>query len=169
MPTLPSGLESSGTAWISSDVIETLLKEVTLRFPNETGGVLLGYWSESPLAPVITKAVGPGPNAQHSEKRFFPDHRFHELEVARLWESDRHLHYLGDWHSHPGAPGTLSDLDISTLRFISASRQARAPRPLMLILGDGPNWTPNIWSLRKRRSCYLFNTYRVEKWDVEVF
>jgi integrative and conjugative element protein (TIGR02256 family) len=168
MPPLSPDLMSTGTAWISGAVVRSIQSEATTRAPDETGGVLLGYWSNSPVAPVITQALGPGPNAQHARKSFVPDQEFHESEIARLWRSNRHLQYLGDWHSHPNAPGSLSDADIQTLRRIAASRLARAPRPLMLILAEGPPWNPVLWSLC-RIGKLLFRRYQVERWDLRAF
>lgn len=55
-------------------------------------------------------------------------------EVARLWEVDNRLEYLGDWHTHPnGSPG-LSALDREAMRTIAAYPAARQVRPMMLVL-----------------------------------
>jgi integrative and conjugative element protein (TIGR02256 family) len=169
MPPLQPDIKASGTAWVSAEVLSFLVQEANAAAPLETGGVLLGYWSESSTEPVVTQAVGPGPQAIHTRERFMPDHRFHESEVARLCNQNPALQYLGDWHSHPGAAGYLSSLDYSTLRKIAVSRAARAPRPLMIILGFGPRWQPVTWSLRKKPRCFVFPKYVVERWKVSTF
>ena len=168
LPVQPDDIETLGVAWIASQVLRSICQEATATAPLETGGILLGYWSESPVAPVITYAIGPGPAAKHERSRFVPDHEFHEIEVARLWNSNPAIQYLGDWHSHPGAAGYLSEPDFATLRRIAKSRKARAPRPLMVILEHGP-WNPVAWSLRSRTEYLVWKSFVIERWTVRPF
>jgi integrative and conjugative element protein (TIGR02256 family) len=82
-----------------------------------------------------------------------PDYDYHECEVARIFKrSGGVLRYLGDWHSHPGASGHLSEADAATLYTIGRDRQARTSRPIMVILAYGPTWTPVAWVGRPMRS-----------------
>src|SRR3989442_1461190 len=91
-----------GLAWIAKTVLQTMVVEARRRAPNETGGVLLGYWADAGRQVVITDAVGPGPQAAHRRTSFEPDHEFQEAEIRRLYRgSGRRLAYLGDWHTHP--------------------------------------------------------------------
>ena len=169
-PLQPAGASAVGYAWIATSVLDALSSEATVAAPLETGGVLLGYWSESPVAPVITHRIGPGPSAVHETHRFVPDHRFQELEVARLYrESSGQLQYLGDWHTHPNNAGYLSRKDRRTLRRIARSPEARATRPLMLILAYGPEWHPVVWSIRERQVCQVWTSFRTEQWAVRAF
>jgi integrative and conjugative element protein (TIGR02256 family) len=167
MSPVQSKLIPSGTAWISSAVLNSLVEMANSSAPLETGGVLLGYWSESP---VVLDAVGPGPKARHDRFHFLPDQGYHEAEIARLYrESNCSLQYLGDWHSHPGQSGVMSKLDIQTLRRIANSRKARASRPIMLILAYGPDWKPVVWSLRKAKRLFGVYSYVTESWTVASF
>ncbi len=132
--------------WISRDMVVSLMAQASLQAPQETGGVLLGYWGAESGDPVVTHSIGPGPNAVHSEDRFVPDHEYHIAEIARLYEeSNRELQYLGDWHSHPNGGGSLSRLDRACLRRIAGSPEARAEQPIMLILAGGSEWEPFAW------------------------
>lgn len=162
-------LAATGTAWISSAVLEFLRREADSAAPLETGGVLLGYWSEAPTSPVVTHVLGPGPQAIHEHDRFVPDYEFHDREVARLYrKSNGGLAYIGDWHSHPGNPGYLSKSDYATLCRIAASPTARAPRPLMVILAFGPAWEPVVWAARIKR-ILLLRKFTIEQWNVLAF
>src|SRR5690606_23819364 len=130
--------------WIREQALDTLLQEHACYDPLETGGILIGYWGAADEA-LITAVVGPGPNAVHAEDSFVPDHAYHELQVAELYDiSGRTEVYLGDWHSHPGSSAYLSYRDRKTLRRIAAEPEARAPRPLMAILGQNP-YELKIW------------------------
>lgn len=119
--------------------------ESARRFPEETGGVLLGYSDESGFEIVIEHAIGPGPEASHARTYFLPDQNFHEQEIARIYStSGRMSTYLGDWHSHPAGGAYLSKTDRKTLERISRAETARFPRPLMALLA-GPEWEITIW------------------------
>jgi integrative and conjugative element protein (TIGR02256 family) len=134
------------TAWLSREVLFFLVEEANRMAPAETGGVLLGYWTQQTSEPVITHTIGAGPDAIHEPRRFVPDHEYQLTEIARLYrESDRCLDYLGDWHTHPGVAPYLSKSDRATLKRIATEKAARAPRPVMLILAPGPKWEPSAW------------------------
>jgi len=127
--------------WLSVAHEDMLLREAARTAPYETGGVLLGYRGEGGDV-VVTDVVGPGPNASHARASFVPDHGYHDGEIARLYaESGRRHAYLGDWHSHPGGSCALSRTDRRTLRRIATTAEARAPEPLMLIVGGFVDWT----------------------------
>jgi integrative and conjugative element protein (TIGR02256 family) len=135
-----------GTAWISRKALESLSKEFRISFPNETGGVLIGYWLGSFEGAVITDAVGPGPCSYHDEISFVPDGSYHESEIARLYEQSRRKHtYLGDWHSHPKSTTRLSLADRKTLVRIAKHSDARVPSPLMAIIADANPIRLQVW------------------------
>lgn len=132
--------------WLSARVLTALVAEADKSAPLETGGILLGFWAEENSEPVVLEMLGPGPNAIHERYRFVPDHEHQTAEIERLYhDSGRRLHYLGDWHTHPGGSATLSKSDRATLRQIAAEPAARAPMPTMLILAPGPSWKPSAW------------------------
>lgn len=112
--------------------------------PKETGGVLMGYWSGRDV--VITEIIGPGPKAVHRRYSFTPDSKWQENEIARIYEeSGRVITYLGDWHSHPYGTQGLSIKDLVTLLRVAVHKPARAPRPIMGILHDNPQWELVVW------------------------
>src|SRR2546425_707963 len=93
---------SIGTAWLSEATYEKMLAEAERTLPNETGGVLIGYWAVPFREVVLTAVVGPGPQALHDTDIFIPDPEYQEAEIARCYEESGRLHtYLGDWHTHP--------------------------------------------------------------------
>jgi integrative and conjugative element protein (TIGR02256 family) len=135
----------SSTLWLSRDVLSALVEEADRMAPLETGGVLLGYRPEGD-EPVVTDAIGPGPNAIHKRYRFVPDHDYQIHEIDRLYrDSGRLLEYLGDWHTHPGGLAELSTSDLAAIRAIATEKEARVPRPVMLVLAPGPDWALHAW------------------------
>lgn len=135
-------------------VLGEMEDEARRRFPEESGGALLGYRYPSRRSPIrIIRQIGPGPKARHRRSRFEPDGAWQAEEIAHAYEeSGRTLHYLGDWHSHPKGGGGPSRLDRSTARAIAECDAARAPNPLLLILHGGRvEWSIAPYCYRRRR------------------
>lgn len=141
-----------------------MLLEAERAFPLETGGVMIGYWAESREEVVICQVTGPGPLAVHSEHSFAPDGDYQESEIARAYEESGRVHsYLGDWHTHPREGVYLSPKDVDTLRKISGFSEARAPVPIMAVLGGGePDWFLGAW-------CYVRGRCEAFTWKRKIF
>lgn len=174
MPRVPSKqrplTRALPVAWISRDVLAYIIDEAEQHVPYETGGVLMGYWAVPYEEVVIVEAIGPGPNGSHTVTKFTPDEEFQRAEIARVYEASGRLHtYLGDWHSHPGAPPGLSQLDIRTLRRIARHRRARAPVPIMLVLGGGDPWRVAVWRGRSRRIVGVLRSFAADLMEAQGF
>jgi integrative and conjugative element protein (TIGR02256 family) len=134
--------------WLSAPVLEELLTLADEKFPLETGGVVIGYVSEDLSQVIVRSVVGPGPEAVHSPVAFVPDGDYHQEQVAELYTaSGRTDTYLGDWHSHPHGSAVLSWRDRRTLRSIQRSREARTPKPIMLVVAGDTAWDTQAWEL----------------------
>jgi integrative and conjugative element protein (TIGR02256 family) len=106
--------------------------------PYETGGVLMGYFSQGESELVITDVIGPGPNAKHTTTAFSPDLEFQHAEIARCYQQSNRLHtYVADWHTHPDGPPALSNKDKRVLMKIARCADARLPKPAMVLLAGG--------------------------------
>lgn len=141
-------------AWCASATYALVTREADRAFPDETGGVFMGYWVRPRFEVIVTDVVGPGPEAVHEPKRFVPDSAYQEREIAAIYaDSGRRRTYLGDWHTHPKASsGRLSTKDRRTLRRIALHPGARAPFPLMCILAGHPDhWHACLWEGSVRR------------------
>lgn len=137
------------TVWLRGSVFESMVHEAARAEPDETGGVLMGYWSIDRGEVVVTDMIGPGPAAEHNRATFRPDGKFQQIEIERIYtDSGRISTYLGDWHTHPGGGSLLSDRDRATLRSVALDTDARASRPLMAILDRRPDWEITVWLLR---------------------
>ena len=124
--------------WINETASHFMRAEADRAYPNETGGVLVGYIADT-AHPVIVAAIGPGPNARHYPTRFFPDHDWQCEQLDELYKnSDGLLVYLGDWHTHPDGKPNLSWLDRKTIHGIAKHTGAMNPHPLMMIGGGSP-------------------------------
>jgi integrative and conjugative element protein (TIGR02256 family) len=139
---------AAALVWMAQHAHSQCVREATRFYPRETGGTFMGYWSAGGQEVVITRLIGAGPRALHARTAFEPDQQWQLAEIARHYTaSGRREGYLGDWHSHPGAgSGELSGTDRSVLRRIIRTPQARAPRPISVVLwGGAGSWQVSAW------------------------
>ena len=128
--------------------------------PLETGGVLMGYVSDSTNV-VVTAIVHAGPEAKRTRISFLPDPRFQDDGIAQQYEaSGRQDNYLGDWHSHPKGSPSMSWRDRSTLQDIAEYKPARIANPVMVIL-YGDDWKIAAWQFSRRRFLAFSNCVRL--------
>ena len=119
------------------------------RFPLETGGILLGAGTGDCIK--VRHVVGPGPKATHERYRFLPDAEWQAAQVTNLWNEDRTITYLGDWHTHPEGTTRFSDLDEQTARDIASYDAARQPNPVMVVLALGRSGKAEAAAVRLSR------------------
>lgn len=135
--------------WIPQPLYDEMVAEATKWSPWETGGVLMGYVSNSQEV-VVTALVHAGPNAKRTRWTFRPDPQFQNEGIAEQYEaSGRHDRYLGDWHTHPGGSGNMSWRDRRTLQSIAECDDARIANPVMVIL-HGEDWQPAAWQFSRK-------------------
>ena len=125
-------------------VLEKVAAEADRAYPNETGGVLVGYQNGPDT--VITDMLGPGPSARHRRSTFSPDHIWQSIGLTDIYFRTGDL-YLGDWHTHPDAAhGALSIIDKIALWKVIRSPAARIPDPISAIFFGTPlSWTGVFW------------------------
>jgi integrative and conjugative element protein (TIGR02256 family) len=157
-------------AWLNSASLANARAHATSHLPNETGGLLLGYWHGSDEV-VITCVTRAGPAAHHSKNSYKPDYGFDERCVARAYAaSGGTVVYLGDWHSHPNTTRPyLSSKDKHALWSVARSDEARAPKPLSLVLaGNEAGWSGGIWRA-ELSSLFFWRTLSVQSCRVRLF
>lgn len=151
-------------AWIPASILCACRDEANVRFPLETGGVLMGYWHPSKV-PVITAMIGPGPGATRERHAFEPDQAWQIERIADHYRaSGRRETYLGDWHTHPSARrGKVSRTDRGVLCRIIDTPEARCPNPLMAIWAGDPEvgWRLHLWLATRQRRLWLWRPVSV--------
>ena len=154
--------------WISEKALARMVSDAGSFFPNETGGVLMGYRVANEV--VITDSVGGGPLAQRSPTRFLPDHSYQTRAIEEIYDSSAGgRSYLGDWHTHPRGRLALSPTDVMTLRRIARHRDARVASPKMRYLGIFLRISVSESESKGRRACFdmlSISERRVKKFRV---
>jgi len=127
-----------------------------MRYPLETGGVLVGYVADNQDV-VVRFAIGPGPLAVHRRHRFTPDHAFQCRELdARYAKTQGTEVYVGEWHTHPDGVALLSWLDRRTLACVAQDAGAAIRHPLMMIGAGSPrSWQ---WGCHQHVDTSLWGT-----------
>lgn len=119
--------------------VEQQLRDMrTKGFPNETGGVLLGYYDFNISAVVVVAGLPPPPDSKSSPGSF-------ERGVAGLAEavaeSSRRtagvVGYIGEWHSHPpGHSASPSRDDLVQLVHLALGMADDGLPAVQLIVGE---------------------------------
>jgi integrative and conjugative element protein (TIGR02256 family) len=136
--------------WLTGKA-ENSIREEAARHPDEeTGGVLLGYFSPDGSV-VVAEATGPGPGARRTAGSFDPDIDWQLVEVAARYAASGRINtYLGDWHTHPHGVPLLSPTDRRTLRRIAQTKTARVPQALMAVLAPDAAGSLRVWQYQGR-------------------
>lgn len=118
------------------------LRKETL--PNETGGILLGYFDTRRKRIYIVDGLEPPRDSKNSPTHFIRG--FHGLSEKRgeiLNRSANIVDFVGDWHSHPAGVDVKPSRDDLNLLKYNAQNMGRAGVPgVILIIGDKKrcNW-----------------------------
>ena len=78
----------------------------------EAGGQLFAMFSGNDI--VIKEATGPRRTDHRSRTSYRPNRTAEQREIVE--RHHRGLHYVGDWHTHPSAQPTPSDLDYRSIQ-----------------------------------------------------
>lgn len=123
-------------------VTEKQLKEILClcqrACPRETGGILIGYYTNSNDCAVVTEITNAPPDSRSGNHWFVRGVRGLQKKLERLWQRNDGF-YLGEWHFHPFGSPNPSPTDIKQMQEISKSEQYHCAEPVLLILGGDPN------------------------------
>jgi hypothetical protein len=125
-------------------LIGKLLKERSIKLPNETGGVLIGYFdTQRKIVYVVDSISSP---SDSKEGPTFYERGCMKLEKAleeiKVITADQ-IAYVGEWHSHPsGYSCNPSKDDKNLFDWLRQKIEFDGLPPVMLIIGDNgqTNW-----------------------------
>jgi integrative and conjugative element protein (TIGR02256 family) len=131
---------------LSAQHEEILRERCVASWPKETGGILIGYYTEGRETAVVTCIPPTPPDSVSARARFERGLRGLQELLGRLWREDPRAreYYLGEWHYHPGQAPLPSPQDESQMRAIANDPGYRCPEPVLLIAGGRP---PATWSM----------------------
>ncbi|HKS75685.1 MAG TPA: Mov34/MPN/PAD-1 family protein, partial [Terriglobales bacterium] len=124
--------------YIDEGVLERLRQMRQQGFPNETGGVLLGYYDFNIKALVVVTGLPPPPDSKASPTSF-------ERGIEGLAEAVNEVsartagivRYIGEWHSHPpGHSASPSRDDLVQLAYLALGMADDGLPAVQLIVGE---------------------------------
>ena len=111
----------------------------------ETGGILIGTYSDDGLLARICRAVGPPKGSEATPNRFVRSESGLAGILKQHW--DEHEYYLGEWHSHPMGAGVPSHQDKRQMLTISTDAAYCCPKPILVVVGGSIPRQINVWVL----------------------
>lgn len=133
------------TVSLSEGTLEVMFKWCKEANGMETGGILLGFYSADLKRAEISRAIGPTSDSSSGQTWFVRGIKGLNRLLHKLWIL-RKDYYLGEWHYHPNASPTPSNVDISQLEAIAKSKKHSCPEPVLVIVGGDPRgyWTMSV-------------------------
>lgn len=123
---------------ISKSVLKTIEEETTFHYPNEFGGVFIGYKSEENF--IITNILIPD-EYKNGKTIFIREPGTLNERLSQIHNiTNGKIQYLGEWHSHPDGPTNPSSTDVNAMNEIAKDKNIDIDKPLLMIveLGELP-------------------------------
>ncbi|EKF86589.1 Mov34/MPN/PAD-1 family protein [Methanobacterium formicicum] len=104
---------------------------------KETGGILIGKYSEDRNTAIISKITGP-PNGSKQGKCSFKRTPVNLNKILHdKW--DLGYRYIGDWHFHPNSSSKPSTIDNIQMNKFANDKKLNCSEPILLIIGGNQN------------------------------
>jgi integrative and conjugative element protein (TIGR02256 family) len=121
---------------LPQDLLESMLGYCENANGVETGGLLVGFYTDRLERAVIVDISAPPRDSVASRGTFYRGTRGLARWLSELWNRRRH-YYLGEWHYHPGGKAAPSDRDRSQMLEIAMSPTYRCPEAVLVVIGGG--------------------------------
>lgn len=123
-------------ALLGVDPLQAMLNQAAASGHSETGGILIGRYSNAGAVATIADATAKPPGSRFGLSWFTRGNKgLKKLLEARWSDGD---HYLGEWHFHPGGSASPSGPDEVAMRAVASDERYRCREPLLAILGGWP-------------------------------
>lgn len=136
--------QRNGVKW-QRGVLAQACRIAGAAYPNETGGILVGWYSAE-MIHVEQFLEVPDAEARHARYTRRHDAAQVALEELRAREGiNSELGYVGEWHAHPAAQ-PASPRDLAALRRIAL----RIGEPVALVvLSFSGEWVPSAFTAKR--------------------
>ena len=117
---------------LGSPHITSIINECTKSYPNETGGILVGFYNKNLDCAEVTKVFFEPRDSRRGKTWFVRGVYGLQHKLNKLWLRQKG-YYLGEWHFHPRGTAIPSPDDINQMFDIAASSKTHCPEPILLI------------------------------------
>lgn len=145
---------------VSLIIEENLLKKISQigieKYPYETGGFLVGYYSDDTMTLYITDYLIP-----HKQKgmSFLFERSIDGMKQVfkNLFEHQKHF-YVGEWHTHPNGSSVYSSTDLNAMIEIADCKTVNITNPVLLILSISDKHVNDF-------SFYIYNNKGLHRYE----
>ena len=131
------------TITISKNVYEEMLCHCDKANPYETGGILIGNYSDDQTTANIIQVTSAPQKSKHFKYNFYRSSKGLKEVLDSLWNKGQY--YLGEWHYHPNASAEPSNVDKKQMLKLSQDKKLNCPEPILVIIGGNKdNWYINV-------------------------
>jgi integrative and conjugative element protein (TIGR02256 family) len=113
-----------------------MLRVCENAFPNETGGLLIGHYTESLDCAIVITVTGPPDDSKAGRTWFARGVKGLKAMLARSWKTG--AYYVGEWHAHPGGTAIPSGTDRSQMKNIARKKDFECEEPILILVGGSP-------------------------------
>lgn len=103
----------------------------------ETGGVLIGRYTEWRDRAIVIEALGPPRDSRFGPFAFWRGLSGLRRQLTARW-TESGTYYLGEWHFHPSMSADPSGTDLDQMRTFASDPNYRCPKPLLVVIGGDP-------------------------------
>jgi integrative and conjugative element protein (TIGR02256 family) len=103
----------------------------------ETGGILVGRYSDDLALAIVREATPPPTDSKRGRSWFVRGMSGLREMLGKRWRASERTFYIGEWHFHPANHVEPSGDDFAQMLAISRAREYDCKEPLLLILGAG--------------------------------
>lgn len=104
---------------------------------SETGGILVGRYSDDLSLAIVREATPPPADSKRGRSWFVRGVNGLRELLGKRWRAKERTFYVGEWHFHPVNHVEPSSDDFTQMLEISHTREYDCKEPLLLIVGAG--------------------------------
>lgn len=101
----------------------------------ETGGILIGRYSDDLALAIVRDATPPPTDSKRGRSWFVRGVSGLSEMLGKRWRARERTFYIGEWHFHPASHVEPSGEDFAQMLEISRARNYDCKEPLLLIFG----------------------------------
>lgn len=117
---------------LNDKILNTIHQECIKSRNKETGGILIGKYSED--SKTIINDITDPPKGSKQGRYIFERAPADLKEILKdIW--DLGFRYVGDWHFHPNSSPKPSTVDDKQMKKFATNKKLNCPEPILLIIG----------------------------------
>lgn len=127
--------DGSYSVVVEAAVLQEIDRFCTAAGKVETGGVLVGRYSEDRTTALVLEVTSPPADSRQGSAWFKRGIAGLRALLRRRWNARERTYYLGEWHFHPARTVVPSGDDFEQMASIARTNDYRCREPLMMIFG----------------------------------